>query len=355
MDGGGVRVQCLCRHHGALGAAQDRSGAHGGGAWARSSLPFARSPSRLRRSSRARPTRLLTLIDSRARGRPDRPAAAHVPAARASRGRGRGGVRLIDSHCHLNYEGLVERQDEVLENARERGVAGFLNISTRQSEWSEIVAAAEPRARRLGQRRRPSARGRRPSRPRRRGAGRGRRPSARDRHRRVRPRLLLRQVRPRARSASGSRRISTPRAQTGLPLVVHTRDAEEDTAEILGRAVRERGVTGVLHCFTGSRRAGAQGPRSRLLRLAVGHRDVQERRATCRRSRNGCRRTSMLVETDSPFLAPGPAPRAEVRAGLRRRHRRLRRRAAGRGARRSSPRRRPPISSNCSEGPRAVA
>ena len=40
--------------------------------------------------------------------------------------------------------------------------------------------------------------------------------------------------------------------QTGLPLVVHTRDAEEDTAEILGAAVREGGVTGVLHCFTGS-------------------------------------------------------------------------------------------------------
>ena len=31
-------------------------------------------------------------------------------------------MRLIDSHCHLNYEGLGERQDEVLENARDRGV-----------------------------------------------------------------------------------------------------------------------------------------------------------------------------------------------------------------------------------------
>src|SRR5207342_2958434 len=39
---------------------------------------------------------------------------------------------------------------------------------------------------------------------------------------------------------------------TGLPLVVHTRDAEKDTAEILGRAVEEGGVTGVLHCFAGS-------------------------------------------------------------------------------------------------------
>ena len=52
-------------------------------------------------------------------------------------------MRLIDSHCHLNYEGLAERQDEVLANARARGVTGFLNISTRQSEWDDVIAVAE--------------------------------------------------------------------------------------------------------------------------------------------------------------------------------------------------------------------
>src|SRR5919107_110149 len=52
-------------------------------------------------------------------------------------------MRLIDSHCHLNYDGLVDRQDEVLDSARERGVQGFLNISTRQKEWDEIIALAE--------------------------------------------------------------------------------------------------------------------------------------------------------------------------------------------------------------------
>ncbi len=52
-------------------------------------------------------------------------------------------MKLIDSHCHLNYDGLVERQTEVLENARNVGVTGFLNISTRQSEWSDIIALAE--------------------------------------------------------------------------------------------------------------------------------------------------------------------------------------------------------------------
>ena len=52
-------------------------------------------------------------------------------------------MSLVDSHCHLNYEGLAERQDEVLANARERGVAGFLNISTRQAEWNDVISVAE--------------------------------------------------------------------------------------------------------------------------------------------------------------------------------------------------------------------
>ncbi len=42
---------------------------------------------------------------------------------------------FIDSHCHLNYKGLVEQEREVLARARANGVQGMLNISTRESEW----------------------------------------------------------------------------------------------------------------------------------------------------------------------------------------------------------------------------
>ena len=50
---------------------------------------------------------------------------------------------LVDSHCHLNYEGLVEDQAAVLARAREAGVKAFLNISTRQREWADVVGTAE--------------------------------------------------------------------------------------------------------------------------------------------------------------------------------------------------------------------
>ena len=49
---------------------------------------------------------------------------------------------LIDSHCHLEYEGLVEDQQAVLDRARAAGVEAFLNISTRASEWDRVVGTA---------------------------------------------------------------------------------------------------------------------------------------------------------------------------------------------------------------------
>ncbi|HSM52994.1 MAG TPA: TatD family hydrolase, partial [Erythrobacter sp.] len=50
---------------------------------------------------------------------------------------------LVDSHCHLEYKGLVDDQAGVLARAREAGVGQFLNISTRKGEWEQVVGTAE--------------------------------------------------------------------------------------------------------------------------------------------------------------------------------------------------------------------
>ncbi|PZO88243.1 MAG: LuxR family transcriptional regulator, partial [Sphingomonas sanxanigenens] len=50
---------------------------------------------------------------------------------------------FIDSHCHLNYKGLVEEQGAVLARARAAGVETMLNISTREREWDDVIATAE--------------------------------------------------------------------------------------------------------------------------------------------------------------------------------------------------------------------
>ncbi|HET7816499.1 MAG TPA: TatD family hydrolase [Sphingomicrobium sp.] len=213
-------------------------------------------------------------------------------------------MTLIDSHCHLNYPGLAERQEEVLANARARGVAGFLNISTRQSEWPAVLAAAE---------RNPDV-----------WATVGVHPHEADAHPDLGAAALVEAAaHPRViaigecgldyhydNSDRGSQRerflahIIAAR-EAGLPLVVHTRDAEEDTAEILGRAVREGGVGGVLHCFTGTadlaRKALDLGLYISLSGIVTfkNARDLQETAAWLPADR-------MLVETDSPFLAPVP-------------------------------------------------
>jgi len=213
-------------------------------------------------------------------------------------------VRLIDSHCHLNYEGLVDRQDEVLATARERGVRGFLNISTRQREWAEVIAVAERHSDVW--------------------ASVGVHPHEADAHPDLGAAALIEGAdHPRVvaigecgldyfydksdRAAQRERfqaHIDAARA-TGLPLVVHTREAEDDTAELLQRGVREGGVAGVLHCFTGSAElAGKALDLGFFVSLSgivtfKNARDLQETAKAIPLDR-------LLVETDSPFLAPVP-------------------------------------------------
>jgi TatD DNase family protein len=213
-------------------------------------------------------------------------------------------MSLIDSHCHLNYAGLAERQEEVLASARARGIEGFLNISTRQSEWGDVVGAAE---------RHPDV-----------WASIGVHPHEADAHPDLGATVLVEAAaHPRViaigecgldyyydksdRAAQRERfeaHIEAARA-TGLPLVVHTRDAEDDTAEILTRQVGKGGVAGVLHCFTGSaelaRKALDLGFYISISGIVTfkNARDLQEVAKAIPKDR-------LLVETDAPFLAPVP-------------------------------------------------
>jgi len=96
--------------------------------------------------------------------------------------------------------------------------------------------------------------------------------------------------------------LDTARSLT-LPVVIHTREADEDTFAML--ASEGRGVTGVFHCFTGgverARRALDLGFYLSLAGIVTFPKatDLREVAAYCPDDR-------LLVETDSPFLAPVP-------------------------------------------------
>ena len=211
---------------------------------------------------------------------------------------------LIDSHCHLEYKGLVEDQQGVLARARAVGIGGFLSISTRRSEWNQVIATAE---------REPDV-----------WASVGIHPHEADQHADLGGGVLLAEAERPKVIAVGETGLdyyydhsdrSTQQAlfrthiavarSTGLPLIVHTRDAEEDTAAILADEMEQGAFPALIHCFT----ASAEFARKVLeLGLTISlsgivtfknAKDLQAIAAELPEDR-------LLVETDAPFLAPVP-------------------------------------------------
>jgi TatD DNase family protein len=211
---------------------------------------------------------------------------------------------LIDSHCHLNYKGLVEDQQAVLDRARAAGVGGMLNISTRASEWDEVIGLAE---------REPDV-----------WASVGIHPHEADIHPDVETSTLVERTRhprvigigesgldfyydhsDRDRQRESFRSHIAAARETGLPIIVHTRDAEEDTHRILEEEMGKGPFTGVIHCFTASadfaRKALDLGLYISMSGIVTfkNARDLQETAKEIPSDR-------LLIETDAPFLAPVP-------------------------------------------------
>ena len=211
---------------------------------------------------------------------------------------------LIDSHCHLNYKGLVEKQGEVLERARAAGIAGFLNISTRQSEWQDVVATAERESDVW--------------------ATVGIHPHEADQHADLGREVLLEATRhPRVvgigesgldyyydksdrevQQALFRMHIGVAR-ETGLPLVIHTRDADDDTAAILTEEMGQGAFPALIHCFTAS---PAFGRKVLELGLTISISGIVtfKNAADLQEFVKEIPQDRLLVETDSPFLAPVP-------------------------------------------------
>ena len=211
---------------------------------------------------------------------------------------------LVDSHCHLNYEGLVEDQPGVLARARAAGVGAFLNISTRRSEWAAVVATAEREPdvwasigihpheadshADLGE----AALREAAAHPRVIGIGESGLDYYYDKSDRTVQRALFRT------------HIGVARA-TGLPLIIHTREAEEDTVAILAEEMERGAFPALIHCFTAS---AAFGRRMIELGLTISLSGIVtfKNAAEIQRFAAEVPVECLLVETDSPFLAPVP-------------------------------------------------
>ncbi|MFL0356576.1 TatD family hydrolase [Erythrobacter sp. GH1-10] len=211
---------------------------------------------------------------------------------------------LVDSHCHLEYKGLVEDQQGVLSRAREAGVGAFLNISTKQAEWDQVVGTATRETDVF--------------------ASVGIHPHEADKHADLgRGALLSATENPkvigigetgldyyyehsdRDTQAKLFRMHIDVARETGLPVIIHTRDAEDDTYQILTEEMEKGAFPALIHCFTASEEFGRK-----VLELGLtislsgivtfkNAKDLQEAAKSVPDER-------LLVETDSPFLAPVP-------------------------------------------------
>ena len=211
---------------------------------------------------------------------------------------------LVDSHCHLEYKGLVEDQAAVLSRARDAGVGAFLNISTKQSEWEQVVATAH---------REPDV-----------FASVGVHPHEADSHKDLAREALFTATQDARVIAIGETgldyfyeysdrevqaklfrmHIDVAR-ETGLPVIIHTRDAEEDTFEILADEMGKGAFPALIHCFTASAEFGRKVLDLGLTISLSGIVTFKNAKAL-QAIASEVPEDRLLVETDSPFLAPVP-------------------------------------------------
>lgn len=211
---------------------------------------------------------------------------------------------MIDSHCHLNYKGLVEDQQAVIARARDAGIRGMLNISTREREWDAVIGVAE---------REPDV-----------WASVGIHPHEADEHPDVdTARLVERAAHPRVvgigetgldyyydhsdrtRQQASFRAHIVAARETGLPLIVHTRDAEADTLSLLREEMGKGRYTGVIHCFTASD-AFADAALELGFFISISGIVTFKNAAALQHTAARLPIDRLLIETDAPFLAPVP-------------------------------------------------
>jgi TatD DNase family protein len=210
---------------------------------------------------------------------------------------------LVDSHCHLDFPEFANELDDIVARAKAAGIGRLVTISTRVARHVEVLAIAE---------RFPEVY-----------CSVGTHPHNAHEEMQVTTADLVARARhpkvvaigeagldyhydrsPRAAQEQGFRRHIAAARETGLPLVIHTREADADTAKILQDETKQGAFSAVLHCFTGGRELAFAGIDLGLYVSFTGiltfkkSEDLRAIAAALPADR-------ILVETDAPFLAPG--------------------------------------------------
>lgn len=211
---------------------------------------------------------------------------------------------FVDSHCHLEYDSLAADLDAIMARAKTAGVDACVTIGTRLATFPKTLAVAERFANVW--------------------CSVGVHPHDAAAEQLVNSDDLIERAQhpkvvgigetgldyfykrsPRAEQIANFRAHVDAARRTGLPLIVHTRDAEDDTISILTEEMDRGRFTGVLHCFTGSKRLAQAGLDLGLYVSASGIITFKKSDAL-RAVFQEIPLERLLVETDAPYLAPEP-------------------------------------------------
>jgi TatD DNase family protein len=211
---------------------------------------------------------------------------------------------LVDSHCHLDFPDFAAELDATVERARAAGVGHMLTICTLVRKFPEVLAIAE---------RFPEVTcsvGTHPH-----SAGEERDVTVKEivaltRH----PRVVaigeagldyFYQKSSREDQQAVFRNHIAAARETGLPLIIHTRDADEDAAHILREEMEKGAFKALLHCYTGGH---ALAKTAIELGLYISFSGILTfpKSGALRELAAALPLERLLVETDAPFLAPQP-------------------------------------------------
>ena len=211
---------------------------------------------------------------------------------------------LVDSHCHLDFPDFAPERDEVLARARRAGIGHFLTIGTGLSRFPGVLAVAQSA---------PDI-----------DCTVGVHPHEADAEPLDGPETLLDLSREpkvvgfgetgldyfynhsgKAAQIRNFRAHIEAARKAGLPLIVHSRDAEEDTIAILSEEYAKGAFTGLIHCFTGTDYL-AKGALELGFYISVSGIATFRKSDALRATIHDVPLERLLVETDAPYLAPQP-------------------------------------------------
>ena len=211
---------------------------------------------------------------------------------------------LVDHHCHLDFPELAAMRADVLARAKAAGVGLLVTVSTRVKRFAEVVAIAEKHDEVY--------------------CTVGTHPHNAHEELDITPEQLARfakhkkcvaigeagldyhyDLSPRAAQEMGFRTHIAAARVTGLPLVIHAREADEDVARILEEEMARGKFSAVLHCYTGGMELARRGV---ALGLYVSFSGVItfKKNDELRAVAASVPLDRLLVETDAPYLAPVP-------------------------------------------------